>query len=127
MSKGSAIGKSAFQKELAKENREFAATRTIASNDLKEAKEAALQEVLDCLLKRLARKRPDGSADRKFAGWKVAVAAAMKQRTTVTNRWLKENLAIGSVPEISRRVAQWNRNPEKALLRKLRRGTKYMI
>jgi REP element-mobilizing transposase RayT len=127
MSKGSAIGNSAFQKELAKENREFAATRTIISNDLKEAKESALQEVLECLLKRLSRKRSDAFEDRRFAGWKIAVAAVMKERTTVTNRWLKDNLAMGSVPEVSRRVAQWNRNPEKALLRRLRKGTKYMI
>jgi hypothetical protein len=127
MSKESAIGTTAFQKELAKENREFAATRKAVSNDLEEAKEAELRETLACLLKSIAREGSEATADRKFAEWKVAVAAAMKERTTVTNRSLKDNLAMGSVPEISRKVAARNRNPNKALLRKLRNSTKYMI
>jgi REP element-mobilizing transposase RayT len=127
MSKGSAIGTTEFQKELARENREFAATRKTISNDLEEAKEAALQETLACLLKSIGRKPSEATADGKFAEWKVAVAAAMKERTTVTNRWLSDNLAMGSIPEVSRRVTAWNRNPDKALTRKLGNSTKYTI
>ena len=127
MSNGWAIGSAAFQKELTKENREFAATRTTASNDLKEAKEEALQDILDSLLKAIGRTRSEATADRKFAEWKVTVAAAMKERTSVTNRWLRDNLAMGSVAEVSRRVAAWNRKPQKAMLKKLRKSTKYML
>lgn len=35
-----------------------------------------------------------------MAGWKVALAAAMNTRKTVTNRWLAEELQPGRLHEV---------------------------
>src|SRR5690606_33836057 len=45
----------------------------------------------------------------KSAEWKIAIAAAMKARTTVTNRWLAEHLHMSGLHEVSRLVSRWNR------------------
>ncbi len=120
MSKGWAIGTLDFKKELAKEHQLFAASRKSGCDDLAEVKEAVLQERLDVLLKKVARTRKDIENDGKFADWKVALAATLKRRTTATNGWLKDNLAMGSVHEIGRQVAAWRRNPVRKWVRKLR-------
>jgi hypothetical protein len=38
---------------------------------------------------------------------KLAIAAAMKARITVTNRWLAANVAMGNLHEVSRKVQAW--------------------
>lgn len=37
----------------------------------------------------------------------LALAAALKRRTTVTNRWLADSLHMGNMYEVSRKVAAW--------------------
>jgi len=120
MSRGWVIGTKGFRKELIKENRKMAALRELGDDEAAEAREAAWQETLQELLGKLGRNRRDLRRDGKFAEWKVAVAAAMKQRSTVTNRWLSENLAMGSLHEVSRQVAAWTRQPDRKLLQQLR-------
>ena len=39
----------------------------------------------------------------------LALAAALKARTTATNRWLGAALHLGSLHEVSRKVAAWTR------------------
>jgi len=48
------------------------------------------------------------------------VAAALKRRTTVTNRWLGTALHLGNLYEVSRKVAAWTRDPDLALVKKLK-------
>jgi len=43
----------------------------------------------------------------------------MKHRTIATNRWLSEDLHLGNLCEVSRKVSLWMREPEPGLLRKL--------
>ena len=57
------------------------------------------------MLREAKRTRKDLGRSAKMADWKVALAAAMKAKTTVTNRWLEEELHMGSLHEVSRRVA----------------------
>ncbi len=120
MSKGWAIGTVGFKKDLAKEHRQFAAARQAGGDDLAEAKEAALQERLGELLQKVGHTRTDAESGEKYIPWKLAVASAMKAATTATNRWLSENLAMGSMHEVSRQVSAWDRAPDRALLRKLK-------
>jgi hypothetical protein len=47
------------------------------------------------------------------------VAAVLKARTTVTNRWLGRALHMGNLYEVSRKVAAWTREPDLALAKKL--------
>jgi hypothetical protein len=51
----------------------------------------------------------------KPADRKLALAAALKDRTTMTNRWLATNLHRGNLFEASRKVAAWQRHPDPAL------------
>jgi len=53
------------------------------------------------------------------APWKVAMGAAMEQKSTATNRWLSENLYLGNLHEVSRKISRWLRAPDRGLARKL--------
>jgi len=55
----------------------------------------------------------------KSADWKIAIAAALKARTTGTNRWLATTLHLGNLYKVSRKVSVWMRNPEPTLAKKL--------
>ena len=49
----------------------------------------------------------------------MAAAAALKVRTTVTNRWLATTLHLGNLFEVSRKVSARLRNSEPSLNKKL--------
>ena len=49
----------------------------------------------------------------------MAAAAALKVRTTVTNRWLATTLHLGNLFEVSRKIGAWVRDPELTLEKKL--------
>ena len=49
----------------------------------------------------------------------MAAAAALKVRTTVTNRWLATALHLGNLYEVSRKIGAWVRDPELTLEKKL--------
>lgn len=72
-----------------------------------------MRESLDGLLKKVTRTRKNAEDDGKSAYWKVAVAAVLKEQTTVTHRWLQDNLAIGSLDRISQQIetAAWRAIP----------------
>ena len=48
----------------------------------------------------------DLAKDQKSADWKVAIAAALKRRTTATNRWLGAALNMGGLHEVSRQIGR---------------------
>ena len=88
--------------------------------EMKAINEAIWREELDALMARLDRQPADVAKDSKSSGWKVALAAVMKVRTTATNRWLGEALNMGGLHEVSRQVGRWKTSPDQALLRKLK-------
>jgi len=49
----------------------------------------------------------------KSAGWKLAIAAELKRRRTVSNHWLAETMQMGNLHEARRQVAAWQRKPRK--------------
>ena len=55
-------------------------------------------------LQRLHRNREELSRSSKSADWKLALALALKARTTVTNRWLGEHLHLGARDEVCRKL-----------------------
>jgi ribonucleotide monophosphatase NagD (HAD superfamily) len=109
MSRGWIVGSTDFKVAMALEHRRAAAALALGDRDAQEAREALRRELLDRLLKEAKRTRKDLHRSAKMADWKVALAAAMKERTTVTNRWLAEELHMGSLHEVSRRVTAWQR------------------
>ena len=71
------------------------------------------------MLRKLRRKPEDLAGTGKSVDWKLAVATALKARTTVTNRWLATTLRMGNLHEVSRKVGAWARQPDPALQKKL--------
>ena len=109
MSQGWVVGSTDFKVAMAQEHRQIAAALAQDSREAPSATEALQQELLGQLLKRARHTRSDLVRTAKMADWKVALAAAMKARTTATNRWLSEQLHMGSLHEVSRRVAAFQR------------------
>ncbi len=81
--------------------------------------EAVWQEELDRLLGNLRRSAKDVANEGKSVNWKRALAAALRSRTTVTNRWLGTALQMGNLHEVSRKVAAWIHQPDATLTKKL--------
>jgi putative transposase len=119
MSKGWIIGTADFAKARFKENQELVGQGRRMAAELKETKEALWHEELNVLMRKLRRTSNDLVKDRKSASWKVALAGAMKTRSTATNRWLGEALNMGGLHEVSRRVSAWNLDPDPKLQEKL--------
>jgi putative transposase len=119
MSRGWAIGTQKFKKDLARENRELTGQGQKLASTQRQASEALWQDELDTLLRKLRRKTEDLATHGKSEPWKLALAAALKARTTVTNRWLAATLHMGNLHEVSRKVAAWSRSPDPALIKRL--------
>ena len=119
MSKGWAIGSTAFKQALVAEHQ--VATATLPRRDRETEQIAGLiwEEALAGLLQQLGRQRAELALAGKSVPWKVALGAALKQRTTATNRWLAGNLHLGDPSEVSRKTNRWLRQPDPKLMRKL--------
>ena len=59
--------------------------------------------------RRAGRKETALATTGKSEAWKLQLAAELKATTTVTNRWLGQNLHLGNLHEVSRKVAAWGR------------------
>ena len=119
MSTGWIIGTTGFAKTMIKENQELVGQGRRMAAQMREMREALWQEELTALLRQLRRTPADLAKENKSAGWKVALAAALKTRTTATNRWLGEALNMGGLHEVSRQVSAWHRQPDPARQKKL--------
>jgi len=71
-------------------------------------------------LRKLHRKPEEWVQAGKSADWRLAIAVALKVRTTVTNRWLATAMHLGHLHEVSRKVNAWTRPPDATLWKKLR-------
>ncbi|MBS0632046.1 MAG: hypothetical protein JSS11_09045 [Verrucomicrobia bacterium] len=104
MSRGWVIGSGDFAKEVLREYRQLDHRGRSPAADLQETREALWREELSAQLKRAGRTKADVASAAKSADWKLAIAAALKAKTTVSNRWLAEHLNMGGLHEVSRRV-----------------------
>jgi REP element-mobilizing transposase RayT len=120
MSKGWIIGTARFAKDMAREHGESAGHGRRLANEMRLAQEAVWQDELERLLRKLGRPSGDLVKEGKSVDWKLALAAVLKSRTTATNRWLGTNLRLGNLHEVSRKVAAWIREPDAALMEKLK-------
>lgn len=119
MSTGWVIGTGQFTKALVRENLSLTGHGRRRAAAMQETREAVWQEELTALLRKLRRKPEELAATGKSVNWKLAAAAALKNRTTVTNRWLATALHMGNLHEVSRKVGVWARQPDPALAKKL--------
>ena len=112
MSKGWVIGSVGFAKEVVGAYAETLGEGRRMAAETRFTQEALWQEALTEQLGKLGRTTAELAATGKSAEWKLALAAALKARTTATNRWLGAALHLGSLHEVSRKVAAWTRKAE---------------
>jgi len=101
---------------LIQEHKELPGQGPRLAEEVQAAREAVWLETRDGLLRRLHHTKAELGTAGKSVGWKLAVAAGLKARTTVTNRWLAQNLRVRNRHEVGRKVAAWIRQPDHALL-----------
>lgn len=107
MSSGWAIGSMQFKKQLVDEHREAAAALRKGDSETSNLAEARRQDALAAALHTAGRKREDLIRSGKSEPWKLMLAAELKTMTTATNRWLGENLNLGTLYEVSRKLNAW--------------------
>ena len=109
MSAGWAIGSKEFKRALIKNHREAAAVLKQTTEEAGSLRKALWEDELTRLLSQVGRQRTALIREGKSVGWKLAVAAALKERTTATNGWLSETLRMGN------KVVAWVRSPDRNL------------
>lgn len=119
MSKGWAIGSIDFKKSLVIEHQEAAKAIKQTQSEWQNLRKAILEDVLTEMLGKLNKQRGDLLREGKSVPWKLALAAAMKAKTVATNRWLGEQLHMGNMHEVSRKVSAWSAEPDARLMEKL--------
>jgi len=104
MSKGWAVGSRDFKRGLLEEQTIRKAVMELGGADAENAQYVAWENEVDRYKRRLD---ISGMAvGTKSADWKVAIATAMKDSTTATNRWLATHLSMGSLYAVSRLAAE---------------------
>lgn len=121
MSRGWLIGTHEFTKAMVREHGQAARRGGKLADEMRAAHEAVWQETLLELLRKRRKTAADAAAEGKSVEWKLALAAAMKERTTATNRWLGTALHMGNLHEVSRKVGAWRRQPDPALAKKFQK------
>lgn len=111
LSKDWAVGSRQFKKELIKAHGHLAGRNERGEASPDEIAEELWAERLGIYLAAVKKTERDGQAEPKGAGWKVAVAAAMKRTTTASNPWLARRLHMGSPFRLSRLVTDCRNDP----------------
>ena len=105
LSRGWALGTQAFKAALIHDHKLAADSRALETQGAAEVRRAHWEEALKAALARLPTAAlTSGDAQRKSAGWKVAVAAYLKATTEVSNSWLAARLEMGSSVYVSKHV-----------------------
>lgn len=120
MSRGWVIGSKQFKKDLLEDQQEKRGYVRESAAELKMVLEESWSAHVRGLLKRVKRTERDLRSSKKSESWKVGLAVAMKTQTTATNRWLGENLNMGSLYEVSRLTSRWMNQPDRKLARLLK-------
>jgi hypothetical protein len=76
----------------------------------KEVRQIQWSTALGKAMTALQRAPADVVNSRKSAEWKLAVAAWMKAHTQASNRWLTENVHLGTPAALSRNLTHYRRH-----------------
>jgi REP element-mobilizing transposase RayT len=109
LSKGWALGGADFKRALVHDHALAATSRAWGKQGAQEIRREHWQAALDRCLRRVRKTDADIKAARKSADWKVAIAAALKLKTQASNRWLCEQLHMGTPVAVSQLVGRLRR------------------
>ena len=110
MSKGWALGSGEFKAALVKDHALAASTRAWETAGAEEIRAAQWGETLTRCLRQAGKTKAQARTERKSAPWKIAIATYLKQQTQASNRWLCEQLHMGTPVAVSQLVGQLRRH-----------------
>ena len=109
LSRGWALGSHEFKTGLVQDFAIVADPRALEGNGAREVKERRWSIALETALQAIQKPRADIAGDLKSAPWKLAVAAWLKCRSDASNRWLAENLNLGTPAAFSHNLTCFHR------------------
>lgn len=109
MSKGWALGSTDFKRTLIHDHALAASSRAWESQGAQEIKAEQWRLALERCLRHAGKTATDIRTGRKSADWKVAIAATLKLKTQASNRWLCEQLHMGTPVGVSQLVGVFRR------------------
>jgi REP element-mobilizing transposase RayT len=121
MSKGWALGSGEFKAALVKDHALAASTRAWEAAGAGEIRAEQWREMLARCLRHVGKTTAEARTERKSAPWKIAIAACLKQKTQASNRWLCDQLHMGTPVAVSQMVGLLRRQggPAASLLNEL--------
>jgi putative transposase len=109
LSRGWALGSGEFKAALVQDLAVVADPRALEGSGALEVKQHRWSIALAAALQDMQKSRADLHRDRKSAHWKLLVAARMKRSTDASNRWLAENLNLGTPAALSHNLTLFHR------------------
>jgi REP element-mobilizing transposase RayT len=106
MSRGWVYGGEAFQKNLLGKFKRMPNSSDWGGAEIAGINRVEWKKHLALALRTLERDLATAHSEPKSAPWKIAVATWLKQRTSVSNRWLTEQLGMGAPDAVSRYVSE---------------------
>jgi REP element-mobilizing transposase RayT len=104
MSRGWVYGGEAFQKNLLGKFKRMPNAEDWGGKEVDEINRLEWKKLLHQALRILERDLTTAHTEPKSAPWKIGVATWLKQRSSVSNRWLTEQLGMGAPDAVSRYV-----------------------
>jgi REP element-mobilizing transposase RayT len=112
MNRGWCIGSKAFRKAFAEELKQPHAVARLENEQLKEFNEERWQACLAKALKAVKKSPADTGDAKRSDPWKLAIASKMKRETSVSNKWLGEQLHMGVARGVSSNCAVYRKKRE---------------
>jgi hypothetical protein len=103
------LGSGEFKAALVKDHDLADSTRAWESTGAQEIREEHWRVALARGLRQIGKTKADARTERKSAPWKIALAADLKQKTQASNRWICEQLHMGTPVGVSQMVGQLRR------------------
>ncbi len=107
---GWVIGSKDYKKQMVAKLKEGSQIKDWGGSSMREINELEWESLLEKCLDRLSKDSDDVSGDRKSATWKIAIAAYLKNHTSVSNPWIGKNLNMGAPAAVSRYVGTYLRS-----------------
>ena len=112
MSCGWAIGSIDFKSAMMKKLDRLQSIKNQNTNNLREINELRWTKFLQEGIKHFQKTTGKPLSSKKSALWKLIIATWMRQHTSVPNKWLAENLQMGTPGTVSAYVGQFLRKGE---------------
>ncbi len=107
--RGWCIGSKEFKKGVLEELRKRKLRNDKAERSLVELNEANWELLLEKSLKALKKKKEDVEKEKKSSEWKKAIGYYLKSKSSVTNRFLSEQLQMGDLSNVSRGCQEYGK------------------